>query len=465
MKSWLMVLMGLIGVSPVFGAEQVPMDFAKGIVLNCEGGASIYRFTLPEYVYEGMVRYDFGDIRVFNAQNEEVPFTLKSPGDERLKKNTPQPQTLIVYPVFGNGEDRDSGGGVSVHIVTDKTGAIIDVNNIPEGQRKTSTPDYYLVDMSKLDDKPDSLEFQWAMSSNEHMAHIRILESPDLDHWATLVGSAVLADIRFGNNTLTRNTVSLPRFDAPYLKIVMTDQADSFTVESVTGHYNPMNIQDEKQWRWLAVTGTKSSTGLMDFEYGLSHPLPYDRIRVAFPQANTLARVTLKGKNGATGAWTTCFSGLLYNLTMMGTAFEKTEVNCGRQSDNQWLLSVEPGDGGIGKGVPALELGWIPQTLYFVARGEGPYTVAYGSGTVGPWAGRVDSLLSGMDKNDEQHFIMSASMNSVIELGGRKQLEKPKEPLPWKRIMLWVILVGGVCLCAWMALSLVRQMGASSQDG
>lgn len=466
MKAWLVALMVLIGFSPVYGDEYVPMDFAKGIVLDCDKGASIYRFTLPEHVYEGMVRYDFGDIRVFNAQDEEVPFTLKTPGEERFKKDTPEPHPLVLYPIFRNSIKEDATGRVSVHIVTDKNGAIIDVGNTPKNERQSSgTPDFYLVDLSKLADKPDSLEFKWNMVTNEHMAHIRIEESRDLDHWTRLVSSAVLADIRFGGNTLTRNTVSLPRIDAPYLKITMLDQDDPFRIESVTGNYSPIHIRDDNRWHWTVIKGTPSNTGAFDFEYTLTHPLPYERLRVSFPQKNTLARVTLKSKQDKIEPWTTDYIGLLYNLTMKGTFFEKTEVACYRHTDNQWLLSIDPNDGGIGKGIPSLELGWMPQTLYFVARGEGPFTVAYGSGTAEPWKGGVNALLSGMEKKDEKQFIMEASMTSVIELGGRKQLEKPKGPVPWKRIILWAILLGGVCLCAWMALSLVRQMGDSSTKG
>lgn len=464
MKHWLFFLVALIGVPPGFASGQSPMDFAKGLVVDGEGDASIYRFTLPEYVYEGMVRHDFGDIRVFNAQDEEVPFSLRSPGDERFRQDIPQPRSLLVFPLFLDEKQKEQSDRMSVRIAMDGNGAIIDVNNTPGIESHHNRPAFYLVDLSKTKDKPQRLSFTWSDASHDQMVHIRISESRDLDHWVTLVGSAVLADIRFGNETLARNSVDLPGFSSPYLKVTVLDRDTDFRLTGITGHYSAVRVQDEKRWRWSTIQGKPSESGPLDFIYELDHPLPYERINISFPQKNTLARVTLKSKNASMESWRTVYQGLLYNLTMKGTAFEKTEVECGMKTDTQWLLSVDPDGGGIGKGTPTLELGWMPHTLYFVARGQRPFKVAYGSGRVGPGKDGVNPLLRDMGKDHEEEFVKEATLHTVVELGGRKQLEIPRDPVPWKRIVLWVILLGGVCLCAWMALSLYRQMGRSRGD-
>ena len=52
--------------------------------------------------------------------------------------------------------------------------------------------------------------------------------------------------------------------------------------------------------------------------------------------------------------------------------------------DRHWRLCVDASDSTIGSVVPRLELGYRPHDLFFVARGSGPFTLAFGSAAVEP---------------------------------------------------------------------------------
>jgi hypothetical protein len=71
-----------------------------------------------------------------------------------------------------------------------------------------------------------------------------------------------------------------------------------------------------------------------------------------------------------------------------------------------------------------------------VARGSGPFTLAYGSATAVGGALTPEEILA-----PAQHIGL-ASLGARRELGGPAQLRRPPAPpLPWKVYALWATLV------------------------
>jgi hypothetical protein len=52
---------------------EAPADFAFGVPLETSGPQALFQVELPPAVYEGVVRADLADLRVFNAAGEPVP--------------------------------------------------------------------------------------------------------------------------------------------------------------------------------------------------------------------------------------------------------------------------------------------------------------------------------------------------------------------------------------------------------
>jgi uncharacterized protein DUF3999 len=70
--------------SNVSANELVPDDFARALLIEANSGAAIYEVKIPANVYETVVRRDLGDMRVFNANEELVPHTLRKPKKLKL---------------------------------------------------------------------------------------------------------------------------------------------------------------------------------------------------------------------------------------------------------------------------------------------------------------------------------------------------------------------------------------------
>jgi hypothetical protein len=59
------------------------------------------------------------------------------------------------------------------------------------------------------------------------------------------------------------------------------------------------------------------------------------------------------------------------------------------------------------------------------------------------------------------HLLAPPAGEVPGNLGGQARLAKPAE-FPWKRVLLWAVLVLSVCVLAWMAYRVAREMGENA---
>jgi uncharacterized protein DUF3999 len=75
-----LALFGLLLGAEFLQAQTLsPQDFAFGLPVITTKDAAAYRFSLPLAVYQSTWRGDLGDIRMFNARGDAVPFSLLRP--------------------------------------------------------------------------------------------------------------------------------------------------------------------------------------------------------------------------------------------------------------------------------------------------------------------------------------------------------------------------------------------------
>jgi hypothetical protein len=123
------------------------------------------------------------------------------------------------------------------------------------------------------------------------------------------------------------------------------------------------------------------------------------------------------------------------------------------------MLRVDMRGGGVGTQPPTLAAGWLPPRLVFVARGGGPFEIAYGSATVAPNGLSIASLVPGY-KEAEQRTFPSAQPNAARALGGDARLSPT---IDWKTWSLWAVLVFAVAALGAMAWRLLQQSANSDQ--
>jgi len=84
-------------IVPALATAEQPRDFAYGIPLQTSGPDALYQIEVPRAVYEGVVRADLGDVRVFNGAGEVVPHALRP--RVITTKETPRPVAVTLFPI------------------------------------------------------------------------------------------------------------------------------------------------------------------------------------------------------------------------------------------------------------------------------------------------------------------------------------------------------------------------------
>lgn len=427
-------------------------DFAYGYTLEVDGDGAIYSLPIPESIYRGLTRPDRGDLRVFNSQGKSVPHYIKR-ADQQIKQQQPD-VNLPIFPLYNDTSKILTVDKPKIHIVTDDKGAIIDINygkNEPESSRKI---DAYLVDSSQLTKPPNSLLVNWQPGQTDFVINARVESSDDLNHWNTIVASTTLSDLSYEGHTLIQQRIDLPVRKQKYLRISW-QKGKSLTLSSVMAHFPAEYQSQERQWSDFHATSTDDDKQI--FYYDTHEVLPTDRISFTLPHHNTLVNVTLASAATKKGPWYPRYHGMLYDLKYEGNQLTTPTQTISVTTHRYWQLQILSKEAHL-DGKPVLRLGWIPEQLYFIAQGEAPFTLAYGSARVGPVSTPLPRLLNINKVQNSQQLIKAAQLGSRIELGNRDKLKPLKPPADWKQVVLWLVLIIGVVALSTMALRLYKQM-------
>ena len=456
---------GTPGVAVADGERLTPQDFAWGIPLEVDGDGAIYSLELPEQVYRHVTRRDLGDLRVFNSNNAVVPHLLRREKDTQTV--TREPVTLKLFPVY-----REAGGGAAtapeVRIVTDAGGTIIDISGgSPASVGQGKVVYAYVVDLGPALEGgentaaargPDWLEFDWQGAPDSFATRVSISASDDLDNWRTVVPATTLSHFRFDGNELQRRRIEVAGLRARYLKISWPAGAQNVLLRSIRAGFGGSLRESARRWTRLDGAGKirRGDGGLAWLEYDAAAFLPVDRLRLRLASANSVARVTVLSRDDPAAPWRQRYAGVIYRLTVQGEEVENPVLRISPTQDRYWRVELAADEADSVGGIE-LAVGWRPHRLLFMASGEAPFRIAYGAAGVAPAGSAIPALLRQLGEDSEAGFVKAAQAGEEIELGGQGQMVAPTV-VPWRRLVLWTVLVLGVGIVAFMVLRLAREM-------
>ncbi len=451
----ILLLTSLVGTA--IADAPVPDRFARGMVLETDGSSAFFSLELPPGVYRGTVRNDLGDIRVFNGADETVPHSIKKPDLETISLHPPE--TVPFFPIFGGRQAPGTPDGekVSLQINTAEDGTII---NVQTGQEQAAAKrlQAVLLDLSRVDTAPAELVLEWENGAENFVTAVSVDGSRDLTHWKPLVYRAGLAEQHFSGHTLFKNRIILPpQHLFEYLRINWPFDAPELALAKVTAIFPETDAGPDRQW--CRIEGTRlSEDDLVAYEFDTNGGFPVDRMNLVLPEKNSLVRAVIQSRPDPRSKWRLRKKGLFYNLSVDATLISNDVVSISPVQDRYWRIEVASGAGGLGRHSPQLEIGWIPHRLLFLARGEGPFTLAYGSARTGPVDTSVENVLHEIEAGEKTAMIGKAATGEELVLGGPAALETSRLPVSWKTWVLWSVLVGGVAVLGFLTFRLYRQM-------
>jgi hypothetical protein len=204
---------------------------------------------------------------------------------------------------------------------------------------------------------------------------------------------------------------------------------------------------------WQPVAGSTMPAKAGSYLYELGGVFPFDRLRVELPQINTLAQFQILVRQKSSDEWRLKTNAMVYRLRRGDAEVISPEIIMSSDGEPYLLLRADQKGGGIGAGVPVLQIGWMPQKLVFAARGVGPFQLVYGNSKAKAAAYPIESLIPGY-KTAAEFQVKPAVLGEPVTLAGAARL---REPMDYKKWTVWIVLVLGVAALGWMAYRLSRQ--------
>lgn len=454
-KIFILLLAGMVSVvSFAIDSTLKPADFAYGMALQTDGKDGVYKVSVPLDVYKIVRHADLRDVRVFNADGEVVPHVVtRSAGSMSVKS---EPIELPRFPVYASAQSKL--GDLDLQIKRDSQGTVINLSNRSgvTGQNKLVG---YLLDGSKVGPPIKEIELQWRDSIANYVGSVTIEASDDLATWRILAKDAPVTRMKFGDHLLDQRRVKFTPTPLIYLRISgLALQQNELALPELTRVLAiPADSSADVQRTWITIAGRPVANKPGDYEFDVGAQVPIDRLHTELPQMNTLIEAELLARGDVKAPWQSVTRTTAYRITQSARQFNSDDLQIKRDGRRHWLLRIADQGGGLGGGNPSLKVGWLADQVLFLARGRGPFQLAYGAVGVKASEVAITTLTIGSDgKGGIQ--AQSTKLGTRVTLGGESRLALVLDPFPWKKWTLWAVLGLGVILMGWMASRLVGQM-------
>jgi hypothetical protein len=416
-----------------------------------EGQDAVRKIELTYEVLQRLQRRDRRDIQVFNAAGQAVPSRVFKPFGQPSTQT--QRRALSYFPVTRQIED----GKTRYSFEFSNNDDITSINLSPPDTASAQVSDY-IVHLDREHTRSlgslAGLQFDWETTDQNLLLPLRVEGSDDLQSWEVLNDDAVLSDLKHDGVALIRNSIDLSSYNGDYLRITWPALEAQFVLTGITGKF--VSPKPRAPWRQTTVTCEKQDS---PNECWLNvGALPVETLQLHYfdelPQSDYFLQGTLFSRNAADRSWTRRGSFQQYRLTFDGRTISEPASAFPGNLDPLWKVVYDQAT--LEPYPERAEISWRPVYLAFVAQGEGPFKIAFGSETTAGDSGRsVTAVLKRSKKNlaDLEAVAIGPVAQNTVELDfwTRDQLET---------YALWAVLLFGVGVMLWIAMGLFRRMGA-----
>lgn len=475
----LMILMLLVAqmVSAEIIHEQ--QDFAFVATLS-DGKQSIRQFELPYPMLAGLARQDYGDMRIFNSQNQPVPFTVTQP-EPQTQQNTNRYE-LRFFRLADKSAKRRSG----LQIEFDDHGSHLSFNAV-NGNHEPAN--YLIVENTHQAENLQSIKLTWRQPSDAFSIKVKLESSDNLQNWQALNDGTTLYNLKHLDTALIQDTLNLPdAVHAKYLRLSF-QPSGSFTlrIEKISGEYRHTTTIARENWQtfqlepgekpdeWLFDTGSYAPLTKIDFEIpaaGLFYqgslysrddtsrqPDP-NRDQRRFNFKRDVKRVLHRDSErqiNAQDAWRYQGSVTQYRLLTAFGEIKSGPITVPATKDRRWKLVLDQPSSLLPPQIPVIKGAWRPVVVTFLAQGNPPYQLFFGNPGVKATRSALPPLLN--DNNIEKvHLLKVRAVEKTAPATEPEKLLKTLAELDWRKILLWLLLCSGVLVMGLMAYQLFVRM-------
>jgi hypothetical protein len=407
-------------------------DFAGTIEITGNSG-SLLSFEIPEAVYRGLERSDMADMRIYDSRGNPAPFLVRGP------KGTVTVPAEKNVPILAWNEKAGQFTSSSPDLEINVSGTAITINpsagTKPRADSSGGARGLYLVDLSGFPENPAPSKLVLDFEGNEFFnARVSIRKSDDLSRWEDYGKTQTAAF--YDNPGTDRNEFDIPR--TRYLLLEFSGKIPP--VNSARVRFDPMEIAAAP--RETFFSGTKSADG-KTVRYHTEGRFPVKKIRFDLSRPDSI-RVVVKSRNSGEDDWVFMGETTVYRIETPGEAPSMNEPVDVRGGGPYWEIEI-PGEQ-VFTEVPRMALLWEAREIVFLARGDGPWILAYGGAAYGP----PESSLSVQDKAEIFPAALGRACYTKPETDGEAGTGR------WEQAALWGVLVLAAAILSVLAVTIIK---------
>jgi len=440
-SGWLL-FMAIAVAGAATAAELEPRLFAYGMPIVTPAEAAEYRLEIPPEVYLKSVQPGLRDLQIFNGKGEPVPFAISQP---QVPPRAHPAGTPV--PLFALRDDSPAALS-ALRVAIESHGSDIRVQAHaadPANDESLS----YVLDGRAVQAPVSAIQLHWPEDAADFAGRIRVEAADTLGPWRLIALAAPVANLHANGAELIEDRVEMPATRAQFFRLSWNGKPPPFRLTTAAVEVTDASDHIERASLIVGAASTKGEPG--EFQFDLHATPPTDRLNLVLPELNTVIDAQILSRGDPKDPWQQVTRGGFYRLQSTDGELRNGAMKIDLIPARFWLVRVlRPAVSGD-MPAPRLEVQWRASQVLFLARGAGPYTMAYGSGsTVGasaPLASLPDSVAP-----------LAATLGPPAILGGESRLKASLGPDAWRSITLWVALIVALALLAWMAYRLMKEL-------
>ena len=424
-----------------------PDDYAYVFPIFASGAESAWRIDATPEVYQWSHDEELGDVEIFNHAGKPVPMARVA-----ARGVSAETSHHAALPVFDVPPDESLRGDLNLVVVRDDAGRL---RRIDERWHHTTPPREWLIDASAFTHDLDRLTLEWPGTDNVVM-RVSVESSDDLQSWS-FIGSGTVLSLERGGTRIERRDLPLRAARATYLRVRRLDDGAPVNELSATAHGSETGYEFPQR-TWLdgvERTAEAAPAGVTRFEYALNAAVPVDAMRVEFTQDNALATFEMSGRWDPQHPWTPLGTLTAFRLRPDGEVVTNDEQHLtprGRFREFRLEARTPVSD------APHVSIGYVPARFVFLAEGKQPWALAVGHLHARTAVWPIETALATMRASlGDDWEPPLAELGAPEQRAGEEAYREPPPETPWKKYVLWAVLLVGALTIAGFALTLLRE--------
>lgn len=456
------LVMALLFVSSTFVVAE---QSATPIYQVSDAQGTFIQVPLTHDIYRYTSFADLQNLVVLDAEKNVLPSRLvRVAPQEQKKEPTIITSALAFFPV---SVDATPDTLRKLHTSQVKVqGSRVQIETSDQ-TLTNKTPEFYLVDISKLDHDITSLVIDWdAQLANQYL-EIELEATRNLQDWFSL-GNATLVQINQQEQSLKHNHINaiIAKKDYEFLRLKIVRGAENLHITHVAAEQKIGGVEIQKKinetWSLAGQIAKTQTTvylpsshskgyGVSAWEFTRDEATPVETLAIDFDTNTYGDNAKLFSRNADNQSWRLIHQGIWFNA-QVGSQWQKSEaVNVYPNSDKFWRLELNESVKNIA--APKLILGWQLTQLQIITNDKPPFHLAINNekGNTYNRDQVFNQIISAATPSWQSASLIKLDVQPGIISGSSKSVD-------WKQWIFWAALVLAVLVLLVFSLKLFKQL-------